>query len=218
LSEYALTFKLPNMMNSSMPPYAHFNWFEYLEIGLFVFLVLFFLLFVIRFFTLAPSFNERPKENASLRKRYFWKETPEYLLLILSIPLQLLWEIAQFPLYTVWHEGDWGFILYGLVHCTLGDLLILLSIFWLISLLNKSRYWVFSPSMPNIVLFTVLGLSYTIFSEILNTRIKGTWGYTELMPIVPVIEIGGMPFLQWLLIPPVLLWLMHIMGPTKTYE
>lgn len=69
--------------------------------------------------------------------------------------------------------------------------------------------------MPNIVLFTVLGLTYTIFSEILNTRIKGTWGYTELMPIVPVIEIGGMPFLQWLLIPPILIWFMHLMKPAQ---
>ena len=201
-----------------MHPYAHFNWFELLEIGLFVMLVLFFLIFTMRSFIPASAFNKRTKENISLRKVSFWKKSPEYRLLLLSLPLQTLWEIAQFPLYTVWHEGDWSFILYGLVHCTLGDLLILLSIFWLISLLNKSRYWIFSPSMPNIVLFTVLGLAYTIFSEILNTRIKGTWGYTELMPIVPVIEIGGMPFLQWLLIPPVLLWLIHITGSTKTYE
>ena len=198
-----------------MHQYAHFNWFEYLEIGLFVLLVLLFLIFIIRFFILTPSFNEGPKDNISLREMHSRKKTPEYLLLTLSLPLQLLWEIAQFPLYTVWHEGDWSFILYGLVHCTLGDLLILLSVFWLISLFNKSRYWVFSPSMPNIVVFTVIGLSYTIFSEILNTRIKGTWGYTELMPIVPVIEVGGMPFLQWLLIPPVLIWLMQLMKPTQ---
>lgn len=197
-----------------MHPYAHFNWFEYLEIGLFVFLVLFFLIFIIRFFILTRTINERPKKNTFLGEKHSWKKTPEYLLLILSLPLQLLWEVAQFPLYTVWHEGDWGFILYGLIHCTLGDLLILLSVFWFISLINKSRYWIFSPSMPNIILFTVLGLAYTIFSEILNTRIKGTWGYTELMPIVPVIEVGGMPFLQWLLIPPVLIWLMQIMRPT----
>lgn len=198
-----------------MQYYMHFSWLELLEMGLFALLVLFFLIFLVRFFILAPTFNERPKENIALGKMQFWKETPEFLLLMLSVPLQLLWEIAQFPLYTVWHEGDWSFILYGLVHCTLGDLLILLSVFWLVSLFNRSRYWVFSPSMPNIVLFTVLGLAYTIFSEILNTRIKGTWGYTELMPIVPVIEIGGMPFLQWLLIPPVLIWLMQIVRPSQ---
>ena len=44
----------------------------------------------------------------------------------------------------------------------------------------------------------------------MNVRIKGTWGYTELMPIVPGVEIGGTPFMQWLLIPPILLWLMRL--------
>lgn len=203
------------MMNSPMHPYAHFNWFELLEIGLFVFLVLFFLTFLFHFFILTPAHNERSKDDIAPEKTQYWKETPEFLLLMLSVPLQLLWEIAQFPLYTVWHDGNWSFILYGLIHCTLGDLLILLSVFWLVALFNRSRYWAFSPSIPNIVLFTVLGLTYTIFSEILNTRIKGTWGYTELMPIVPVIEIGGMPFLQWLLIPPVLIWLMKIVRPPQ---
>ena len=199
------------MINSPIHQSAHFNWFEYLEIGLFALLILIFLIFIIRFFAHTSRSRGKPNEDSYLRSINPWKQTPEYLLLILSLPLQLLWEVAQFPLYTVWHEGDWGFILYGLIHCTLGDLLILLSVFWFISLLNRSRYWVFSPSMPNIVLFTVLGLTYTIFSEILNTRIKGTWGYTELMPIVPVIEVGGMPFLQWLLIPPILIWLMQLM-------
>jgi len=202
-------------MNPPIHQYAHFKWFEYLEIGLFVLLVLFFLIFIVRLFKLTPSVGKKPNETIFIRTMSSWKKTPEYLLLVLSLPLHLLWEIAQFPLYTVWHEGDWGFILYGLVHCTLGDLLILLSVFWFVSLLNKSRYWAFSPSMPNIVLFTILGLIYTIFSEIVNTRIKGTWGYTELMPIVPVIEVGGMPFLQWLLISPLLLWLMQLMKPTQ---
>lgn len=137
---------------------------------------------------------------------------PEAALVVLALPLQLLWEIAQFPLYTVWHEGDWGYILYGLVHCTLGDLMIILSVFWIVALLNRSRHWIYSPSLYNIVLFTIIGLGYTIYSEIVNTRIKGTWGYTELMPIVPVIEIGGMPFLQWLLIPPILIWLIKLVS------
>ena len=141
---------------------------------------------------------------------------PEVQLIMLATPLQLLWEVAQFPLFTVWHEGDWSYILYGLIHCTLGDLLILLSVFWLVSLLNQTRHWIFSPSITNIILFTVLGLGYTIFSEIVNTRIKGTWGYTELMPIVPIVEIGGMPFLQWLLIPPVIIWLMRLIKPQQT--
>lgn len=57
-------------------------------------------------------------------------------------------------------------------------------------------------------------MGYTTFSEITNVRVKGTWGYTELMPIVPIVEIGGTPFLQWLLIPPILLALMRLLRRT----
>jgi len=155
-----------------------------------------------------PDISTRPA--LSRRK---WLAIPELQLLMFSLPLQLLWEVAQFPLYTVWQEGDWSYILYGLAHCTLGDLLILLVIYWFVSLLNRSRYWYRSNILVNGFLFTLLGLGYTIYSEIMNVSIKGNWGYTELMPIVPVIEIGGMPFLQWVLVPPVVLWLMRMFDP-----
>ena len=139
-----------------------------------------------------------------------WLAIPELQLLMFSLPLELLWEVAQFPLYTVWHEGEWSYILYGLAHCTFGDLLILLVIYWVVALLNRNRYWYRSSILVNGFLFTLLGLCYTIYSEFVNVSIKGNWGYTELMPIIPVIEIGGMPFMQWVLVPPVLLWLMRM--------
>lgn len=195
------------MIDSLTHSYMHFNWLELLEMVLFILLTL----FVLSIFTLITVDATNKKERITT-----WKESPELLLLTLSLPLQFLWEIAQYPLYTIWHEGDWSNILYMLIHCTLGDLLILLCVFWLISLLNRSRTWIFSPSLINITLFTSLGLAYTIFSEIINTGVKGTWEYTELMPIVPVIEIGGMPFLQWLLIPPVIIWLIKIVKSKNT--
>lgn len=140
-----------------------------------------------------------------------WRAVPEVQLALIGLPLSLLWEVAQFPLYTVWHQNDWGYILYGLAHCTLGDALILLMIYELVALLNQNRHWIDGGMLVNGLLFTLAGLGYTVFSEITNVRIKGTWGYTELMPIVPVIEIGGTPFLQWLLIPPILLALMRVL-------
>ena len=85
-------------------------------------------------------------------------------------------------------------------------------------LLNSDRHWVEEGHsvLINGLIFTLAGVGYTIFSEITNVRIKGTWwGYTELMPIIPFFRIGGMPFLQWLLIPPVLLWLMRLLVPVR---
>ncbi|MCW9046652.1 MAG: hypothetical protein OQK46_01125 [Gammaproteobacteria bacterium] len=206
------------MMDSIKHQFTVFNCFDLMEKVLFIPLVLLVLILLMHYFFLTDSKEENIKNNISFRRIQSWKKIPEVQLLMLSVPLQLLWEIAQFPLYTVWHESEWSYIIYGLIHCTLGDMLILISVFWIVSLLNRSRSWIYSPALSNIILFTILGLGYTIFSEIVNTRITNSWGYTELMPIVPIIEVGGMPFLQWLLIPSVLIWLMQIIRPTRAYE
>ncbi|MFV2004768.1 MAG: hypothetical protein ACC650_06140 [Gammaproteobacteria bacterium] len=195
-----------------MSTIMHINWLEVLEISLFVLLIFIVLLLLVRCFVIKQRPVTADINTAPVGRVSAWQNTPELQLLMLALPLHLLWEIAQFPLFTVWHEGDWGYILYGLVHCTLGDLIIMLAAFWLLALLNSSRYWIYSsPVFLNLVLFTATGLGYTIYSEIVNTRIKGTWGYTELMPIVPLVEIGGMPFMQWLLIPSVIIWLMRLL-------
>jgi len=146
-----------------------------------------------------------------------WRYFPETKLLALGLPLELLWEIAQFPLYDVWHQNDWSYILYGLAHCTLGDLLILLIAFWIVAAMLSNRRWFLAAPWAGGAAFTVLGAGYTIFSEIHNVRVKGTWGYTELMPIIPYFEVGAMPFLQWVLIPPVLVWLIGLMPDARGF-
>mgnify|MGYP001171409561 CR=1 FL=1 len=75
----------------------------------------------------------------------------------------------------------------------------------------SGRDWYLRHPVSGGALFTLLGLGYTIYSEYYNVRIQSTWGYTEHMPIVPGIEIGGTPFLQWLLIPFVLVSLMRLL-------
>ena len=36
----------------------------------------------------------------------------------------LVWEAMQFPFYTLWTEGSVNEILFALIHCTLGDVII----------------------------------------------------------------------------------------------
>jgi hypothetical protein len=88
-----------------------------------------------------------------------WSRLPEVRLIVLALPLQLLWEIAQFPLYTVWHQNDWSYILYGLAHCTLGDLIILLVLYELIAIIQRDRYWYLHSILPSGILFTIADAS-----------------------------------------------------------
>lgn len=186
---------------------------EWLELAIFgaLIIIVFILISQRRRDHVPPSFEATPPPSTHTQSK--WPLVPELQLIMFGLPLHLLWEIAQFPLYTVWQEGDWGYILYGLAHCTLGDLLIMLSCYWVVALLNRNRYWYLTNILVNGFLFTLLGLGYTIYSEMINVNIKANWAYTELMPIIPVIEIGGMPFMQWVLIPPLTLWLMRLNRP-----
>jgi hypothetical protein len=102
-----------------------------------------------------------------------WRHWPETRLLRLALPIETLWEIVQFPLYTVWHERGWGYILYSLVHCTAGDLLILLVCYEFVALMNRTRHWYRERALGNGLLFTVLGAAYTVFSERYNVGVAG---------------------------------------------
>jgi hypothetical protein len=60
-----------------------------------------------------------------------------------------------------------------------------------------NRYW--RVAMTAIV----LGLAYTIFSEWLNVAARGTWTYSERMPVLPLFSfnLGLSPLLQWIIVP-----------------
>ncbi|MBI5040734.1 MAG: hypothetical protein HZB57_05930 [Gammaproteobacteria bacterium] len=140
---------------------------------------------------------------------YDWRNHSEAQRLIWALPLETLWELAQFPLYTQWYENGWGYLLYGLAHCTGGDLLILILSYELIALLTRNRQWFTGRLHVTGPLFTLAGMLYTIYTEFTQAGPAGVWEYTAQMPIVPWIGIGVAPVLQWLVLPPALLWLLR---------
>jgi hypothetical protein len=54
-----------------------------------------------------------------------------------------------------------------------------------------------------------MGTAYTIFSEWMNLTILRSWTYNESMPRVGLagIEVGVTPLAQWLVVPPLALYL-----------
>jgi len=116
--------------------------------------------------------------------------------------LNLVWEIAQLPLYTIWNDGSRTEIAFAVLHCTLGDILIGMAALALALTLTWGRAladWRWSGIA---MLLVLLGVSYTLFSEWLNTSLF-RWTYSALMPTLKLggIEIGISPLAQWLVIP-----------------
>ena len=52
-----------------------------------------------------------------------------------------------------------------------------------------------------LIIATIAGLAYTIFSEWLNVEVRQSWAYSDLMPRLPPLGTGLAPVMQWLLLP-----------------
>ncbi|MDO8272739.1 MAG: hypothetical protein Q7U82_12625 [Gammaproteobacteria bacterium] len=127
-----------------------------------------------------------------------------YFLII--APAHLLWEFLHLPLYTLWDTGSVGEILFAIVHCTGGDLLIASGALALAIVVLGQRPWQEQHFLRVAIAATVFGLLYTMFSEWLNVDIRRSWAYKESMPLVPLFGTGLTPVLQWLMVPALGFW------------
>ena len=123
--------------------------------------------------------------------------------------LNLAWEIAQAPLYTLWTEARPGYIAFAIAHCTLGDVLIGAAALLLALILLREGPLARWRWRRIAVVAVVLGVAYTIFSEWMNVTVLRSWAYTGSMPTVELagFEMGLGPLAQWLLLPPLALYL-----------
>ena len=122
--------------------------------------------------------------------------------------LNLAWEVLQLPLYRIWSVASAGDILFAIVHCTLGDVLIGFASLVLALILAAEESLARWHWRRIVSLMLLLGPGYTIFSEWVNTTLV-RWSYSELMPTLRIagFKLGVSALLQWLILPPLALYL-----------
>jgi len=126
--------------------------------------------------------------------------------LVVTAIADLIWEAAHLPLYTIWNEGEPREKLFAVLHCTAGDVLIALCA-WAFAVIVAGRPGWPAEASHRVALLTIAaGLAYTGFSEWLNTTVRRSWSYSELMPVIPGLGLGWSPVLQWIAIPVLALW------------
>jgi hypothetical protein len=126
-----------------------------------------------------------------------------YLALLLLA--NLIWEVAQLPLYTLWSEARPGEIAWAVLHCTVGDGIIGIATLGAAVLLTTSWGWPAQGFGRVAVAMTALGVATTVALEWLNVELWRNWAYAAAMPLVPPLGTGLSPLLQWLLLPPLCL-------------
>jgi len=73
-------------------------------------------------------------------------------------------------------------------------------------ILAGSKAWPLERFLAVAGVSTAIGVSYTAWSEWLNTSVNENWAYSEWMPIVPGIDVGLSPIAQWIVIPLLGFW------------
>ena len=117
----------------------------------------------------------------------------------------LVWEILQLPLHTIWSTGTLREIAFAVVHCTGGAVMIALVALSVALITVGCKDWPASGFTPVLLATVSLAVGYTIFSEWLNIVVRARWAYSPLMPVVPGIKTGLSPLLQWIIMPAVAL-------------
>ncbi|AFY73577.1 hypothetical protein Syn7502_01509 [Synechococcus sp. PCC 7502] len=130
---------------------------------------------------------------------------PETNLFLFAFLMHFVYEVWQSPYFDFYAMPSLSDKVNYITHCTVGDGVITVISGWAISGLYRSRQWMLSPTWKSIVLFTALGWMYTFISEIYRVHIAKLYGVSVLL--VPVFNISWLPLLQWIILPPLVLYM-----------
>ncbi len=131
---------------------------------------------------------------------------PVLNLFFFSFVLNATWEWIQSPFF-VDNTSDLNTIIWYRIHCTLGDSILLMIGYVIVSCYYRNLSWVYHSNPKHHVLFVVLGVIYTLFSEYINVNVRNSWSYSDYMPLLPFTRVGLVPIIQWIILPPVILFI-----------
>ena len=150
--------------------------------------------------------QQQNTSQSSVTRRRSLSNAPELPVAMFSFLLHFVWEFLQVPTYAGMAEmAHWQ----GIKLCTsatIGDVGFALTAFWTACLVARTRYWMDNQALPALV-FLGVGIALTVGFEFYYTQVTQRWTYSDLMPLVPPFGTGLSPLLQWIVIPPLVLWL-----------
>ncbi len=133
-------------------------------------------------------------------------DLPELNVALFAFFLNFVWEFWQISWFA---DIATASHLEGVKICTratFGDVGIAVVAFWAVSLSEGTRSWTINPSRSNVISFILVGVVITVLFEWLATGVLNRWAYVESMPTLPFLGTGLLPLVQWIVIPPLILW------------
>ena len=135
-------------------------------------------------------------------------DSPEFNVTVFALLLNFAWEILQSPLYVGMAELPHAQVTKVCLQATVGDALIMLIAYGTVAATARSRFWIVAASGWQLILLIAIGVSVTAAIEWFATRglWVGSWRYQPTMPLVPGTQMGLVPLLQWVVLPPLTVW------------
>jgi hypothetical protein len=113
--------------------------------------------------------------------------------------LNLVWEVAQLPLYVMGRYPEWPALGYAVLHCTLGDAAMSFASYLIAALVTGAPRWPLHRPLAGLAVVLIAGELFTIWAEWRNVYVLHSWAYAAGMPTI--LGIGVAPLLQWLVLP-----------------
>lgn len=133
---------------------------------------------------------------------------PEFNLAVFALLLNFPWEVLQAPLFEGMAAAPHSAVVGACLQASLGDAVIMLLAHAGTVVVTRRRRWVLGAAPHEVAGFVAVGVGITAVIEWLATQgyWAQTWAYSTAMPVIPGIEIGLSPLLQWVIVPPLVLW------------
>jgi hypothetical protein len=115
--------------------------------------------------------------------------------------------MLQSPLYSNLRDASHPEAVWTCTRATVGDVGTALAAYASGALAQRDRLWILHPRARGWLAYLLAGLALTVVFEYLGTGPLRRWMYGPQMLTLPILGTGLSPLLQWLLMPPLAVWL-----------
>jgi hypothetical protein len=158
-----------------------------------------------------PSEHLQPADEIMVKRLRALTWMPEFNVALFALLLNYPWEFLQVPLYEHMPQAPHWEAVKACSRATAGDAVIALAAYGAVAVWLRSRDWVLKPTPAATLSFMGFGVLITVAVEwlALSGLWVERWSYSALMPVVPGLGVGLSPLTQWLVLPPLVLWLVQ---------
>jgi hypothetical protein len=124
----------------------------------------------------------------------------KFMITLLSIGFSanLIWELLHSHLYQGYVNNTQHVLISALA--SVADALMVLLLYVGFAFIFKNPFWIQSLTLKHVVLPILAGAAGGILSEMVHVA-RGDWHYAPAMPIIPFLNVGLSPTLQFMIVP-----------------